>query len=322
MPARTPQRVPLNAEVLPPDSKHEAVAFAASASSPNTRRAYRADLEDFAVWCKHRRKAPLPADPDVVALYLRTCAEGLKISTVTRRLAALNELHRGRGLAAPGDAWVVRNTMRRLRRELGVPAKAKAPLLTGDLKKIVALLPASLAGVRDRALLLLGFAGAMRRRELVELDFEDVGLTDEGLVIMIRHGKTDQVREGRKIGIPFGTHEETCPVRALGRWLAATNISSGPIFRGFTKHGHVRATRLTDQVVAAVVKKYVSAIGKDPKRFAGHSLRAGLATAAAIAGVSERAIQDQTGHKSLLMLRRYIRDGSLFRDNAAGKVGL
>jgi integrase len=196
------------------------------------------------------------------------------------------------------------------------------PTLTKHIREMVEHLPNSLLGVRDRALILLGYAGAMRRSELVGLDVTDLAIAEEGLVVLIRKSKTDQVGVGRKIGIPFGENPETCPVRAVQAWIEEGDIDEGPLFRSVNKHGDVSDKRLSDQVVADVVKRSLRAAGKSSKKYAAHSLRAGLITQAAIAGVSERAIQDQSGHKSLAVMRRYIRDGSLFRENAAAKVGL
>jgi integrase len=183
-------------------------------------------------------------------------------------------------------------------------------------------LPESLLGERDRALLLVCFAGAFRRSELVSLDVADVSFTRDGLVIRLRRSKTDQEGEGRTIGIPYGSRPMTCPVRALKEWLDFSGITAGPLFRPVNRHGQVLATRLSDRGVARVVQRAAAAAGLDPTDVAGHSLRAGLATSAAAAGVSERAIMAQTGHKSLPMVRRYIRDGSLFIENAAAGVGL
>ena len=165
-------------------------------------------------------------------------------------------------------------------------------------------LPPTLAGRRDKAILLVGFCGAFRRSDLVNLDIEDLAKADEGLVLMVRKGKTDQKREGRKIGIPYGKDPLTCPVRALCEWIAEAQITSGPLFRAVTKFGRPRPTRLCDRVVAEIVKKYCKQIGKRVPLFSGHSLRAGFATSAAIAGASERSIQKQTGHASVNVLRQ------------------
>jgi integrase len=187
---------------------------------------------------------------------------------------------------------------------------------------MVAALPPGSIGIRDRALLLVGFAGAFRRSELVGLNREDVEFVSEGLVTTLRRSKTDQEGHGRKVAVPFGSNLETCPVRALQAWLDISKIASGAIFHPINRHGRIQPGRLSGEAVAIVVKRYAAACGKDASHFAGHSLRAGLATQAAIAGVSERSIMNQTGHRSTAMVRRYIRDGSLFRDNAAGRVGL
>lgn len=312
------------AKSIPNPKSEDVFSFAKDSKAENTVRAYASDWRDFCAYAEKRGKAPLPADPDEVARYVRDLVERLhlKLSTVSRRLAAITEEHLSHGYGTPVAEWVVKNTMRRLRREHGCPARGKSPLLTSDLQRIVEIIPATTAGIRDKAILLLGFAGAMRRRELVSLDIEDLAIAPEGLVISINRGKTDQTRIGRKIGIPSGAKASTCPVRAVAAWLEEARLSEGPLFRGVTKHGSVRPTRLTDQIVADIVKKHVRAIGKYSGKFSGHSLRVGFVTAAAMAGVSEKSIADQSGHQSLTVLRKYIRDASVFRNNAASKVGL
>jgi integrase len=183
-------------------------------------------------------------------------------------------------------------------------------------------LPLSLQGTRDRALLLVGFAGAFRRSELVGLDIADLEFGRDGLVVTVRRSKTDQEGQGRRVGIPYGSHAETCPVRAAQEWVDLLDTTSGPLFRRIDRHGHIGAARLSDKAVALIIKRCARAAGLGAADLAGHSLRAGLATAAAAAGVSERAIMAQTGHRSLATVRKYIREGSLFLENAAGKVGL
>lgn len=265
---------------------------------------------------------PLPASPDTVAYYEADRSQGLKTSTLERRLAAVAEAHRSAGLPSPNTSAQVRLVWAGIRREKGVARAHKKPTLTKQIRLMTAHLPNTLLGVRDRALILLGYAGAMRRSELVGLDVTDILVADEGLVVVVRKSKTDQLGAGRKLGIPFGAHPETCPVRAVQSWLSESMIDSGPLFRSVNKHGDVQATRLSDRAVANVVQRSLEAAGKSSRGYAAHSLRAGLITQAALCGVSERAIQDQSGHKSLLVMRRYIRDGSLFRENAAAKVGL
>lgn len=300
----------------------EATKYIQQSKAENTKRAYRADWEDFSAWCEKYRRSALPATPDTVAYYLADRSQDLKTSTLQRRLATIAEAHRAAGVESPTKAAQVKLVWAGIRREKGTAQAHKKPTLTKHIRAMVEHLPATTLGVRDRALVLLGYAGAMRRSELVGLDFTDVGMTDEGLVVVVRKSKTDQTRAGRKIGIPFGEHEETCPVRAVLAWIEEAEIEEGPLFRAVNRHGHVMETRLSDRAVANVVQRSLVAAGKSARGYAAHSLRAGLITQAAMAGVSERAIQDQSGHKSLAVMRRYIRDGSLFRENAAAKVGL
>jgi site-specific recombinase XerD len=288
----------------------------------NTRRAYRADWADFVAWCARYRRDPLPAVPDTVAYYLADRSERLKVSTLQRRLATIAEAHRAAGHESPNGHARVRLVWQGIRREKGIAQDHKRPALTKLIRLMVSHLPDTLLGIRDRALLLLGFAGAMRRSELVGLDVNDLAQADEGLVVNIRRSKTDQVRQGRKIGIPLGGSPETCPVRAVHAWLRASGIEEGPIFRPVNRHGQLLGTRLSDRAVAEVVKRSLKVAGRCSRGYSGHSLRAGLVTQAAMAGVSERSIQEQSGHRSLVVLRRYIRDGSLFRENAASRVGL
>jgi integrase len=212
--------------------------------------------------------------------------------------------------------------MEGVRRSLGTAPAQKAAATVDIVRQMVDGLGEDVQGLRDRALLLVGFAGAFRRSELVGLDVEDVAFTSNGLVILLRRSKSDQEGVGHKKGLPYGSSPATCPVRALRAWLDASGVAEGPIFRGVDRHGNIKASRLSPRTVALVVKRVAEAAGLDPTEFAGHSLRAGLATSAAAAGVSERIIMQQTGHRSVQMVRRYIREGSLFRENAAGKVGL
>jgi integrase len=212
--------------------------------------------------------------------------------------------------------------MQGIRRKLGVAPSQKTPVLVGDLQRMVRALPDSLLGARDRALLLVGFAGGFRRSELVGLDHQDLDFSRDGLTVHLRRSKTDQEGVGRKVGVPFGSDRATCPVRALQAWLDAAAIEDGPVFVGLTRHGKTTGNRLDGRDVARAVKRAALTVGLDASKFAGHSLRAGLATSAAKAGKSERAIMAQTGHRSVMMVRRYIRDADLFSDNAAAGLGL
>jgi integrase len=212
--------------------------------------------------------------------------------------------------------------MKGIRRTKGTAPVQKAAALTADILAMVDATYAGIIGARDRAIILLGFAGAFRRSELVGLDAADCAFGKDGLTVMLRRSKIDQEGAGRKIGIPYGANPETCPVRTLQAWLEQAAIAEGPLFRSISRHGKVGLGRLSGIDVARVVKKLAQRAGLDAAKYAGHSLRAGHATTAAIAGASERSIMNQTGHRSVQMVRRYIRDGSLFRENSAGKLGL
>ena len=216
----------------------------------------------------------------------------------------------------------MRNTLKGIRRTIGTATKPKTAALTDDIRSMVDAADDGTIGARDSALILLGFAGAFRRSELVGLDIEDCAFGKDGLTVTLRRSKTDQDGTGRKIGIPYGSNPETCPVRTIQAWIELAALSSGALFPAINRHGQVQAGRLSGIDVARVVKKLALRAGLDAKAYAGHSLRAGHATSAAIAGASERSIMNQTGHRSVQMVRRYIREGSLFRENSAGKLGL
>lgn len=300
----------------------QAEDFLRQARAANTRRAYAADWRDFERWCHERQLAACPAAAPTLALYLTALAGTHKVATLTRRLSAIADAHRTAGVASPTEEPAVRRLMAGIRRSRGTAATAKRPLLVPELQSLLAVLPDNRIGLRDRALLLLGFSGAFRRSELVALNGEDVLETGDGLVVTLRRSKVDQEASGRPVAIPRGREAATCPVQSLAAWRAAAGIVQGPLFLRVNRHGHILPHRLSGAAVALVIKRRAVAAGYDPDPFAGHSLRAGLATAAALAGKSERAIMNQTGHKSTATLRRYIRDANLFRDNAADGIGL
>jgi integrase len=209
-----------------------------------------------------------------------------------------------------------------MRRTLGTFQRQVHAITVLELRTMLDGLGTGPAGCRDRALLLLGFAGALRRSELVGLDVADVTEGTDGLIVRLRRAKTDQEGAGRTVGVPYGSKQATCPVHAWRVWLEVSGITEGAAFRPVDRHGHIAPTRLSAPSVALVLKRHAARAGLDPDEVSGHSLRAGLATSAAAAGVPERVIAEQTGHKGTAMLRRYIREGSLFRENAASAVGL
>ncbi len=300
----------------------EAQRTALDSIPANTRRAYATDWDHFRHWCQKRSRGPLPASPEVLAAYLTAISKTHAIATLRRRLTTISKLHRTAGKPDPTDDARVKQLWRGILRSKGEAQRGKKPLLIGDLRRMVDALPKTLRGARDRALLLLGFAGGLRRHELVALDVSDLEQAEEGLVITLRRSKTDQTGKGLKKGIPFGTVRKTCPVRAVITWLEAAAIYEGPVFRAVTRHDTPRPTRLTSQSVALTVKAAFRLIGKRPREYSAHSLRSGLVTAAALGGADERTIMKHTGHRSVQMVRRYIREASLFRDNPATKAGL
>ncbi|MBK8994136.1 MAG: tyrosine-type recombinase/integrase [Myxococcales bacterium] len=297
-----------------------ATAYAVESLARNTLRAYESDWRGFVAWCRSHGLEPLCAEEATVVLYLTESADmGKKVSTVGRRLAAISHFQRLEGCEAPTDSAAVRTTLRGIRRRRGAPQNRKAPLVVEELRRVVMPLPDDLRGARDRAILTVGFGAARRRAEIVALDVSDLTFVEDGLTVLVRRSKTDQEGVGFVVGVPFGSVASTCPVLALRRWLDLAGITAGPVFRSINIK-NVLGPRLSDRAVAEIIKKRVAAVGLDPERYSGHSLRAGLATSAAKAGKTERSIMKQTGHESPTMLRRYIRIAELFTDNAADGV--
>jgi len=216
----------------------------------------------------------------------------------------------------------VGETLKGIRKTIGIAQKCKAPLLTKDLRKIVEELPEGVIGLRDRAVLLVGYAGGFRRSELAALLVTDAIFTEDGLIITLRHSKTDQEGQGRKVGIPWGSHPDTCPVRSLRAWISAAGIETGGLFREVTRHGRIGNSTLHKDSIGFIVKRAAERAGYDASVLGGHSLRAGMATQAAMNGATELTVMKQTGHRCLTILRRYIRDGEMWRKNAAASLGL
>jgi site-specific recombinase XerD len=292
-----------------------AMNYAKAEKAPATRKAYATDFRLFKEWCDGKGAEALPAAPETVAAFLAAEAEaGVRPSTLGRRVAAIRYAHKLASLPTPTDAEGVKATLRGIRRSVGAAKVRKAPALAERVRAMIAASPDTLAGKRDRALILLGFAGAFRRSELVALDVADIEETDAGLRVTIRQSKTDQDGEGTTIAIARGT--VACPVRALSEWLEAAGIESGPLFRSVNKAGRVATARLTDRSVANIVKAMAGSIGLDDSSFSGHSLRSGFLTSAAANGASIFKMMDVSRHKSVDTLRGYVRDAELFRDHA------
>lgn len=290
------------------------LGFVRYSLSPATQVAYLGDIHDF-----ETSGGAFPATAEQIAIYLADQSTRLSPATLERRLAAISKAHDARGLPNPVRSKLVRATMRGIKRTCGTAQREAAPLLKEDLFDILARMGDRPKDIRDQAILLIGFAGAFRRSELVALDREDMESVRQGLVLTIRRSKTDQLGQGRKIGVPHG-RTRWCPVAALERWLALANIQAGPMFRRIDRHGNILAERSAPETVSLIVKERVADIGLEAARYSGHSLRSGLATSAAMAGISTWAIRKTTGHRSDQMLNRYIRDGSLFTDNAAAAL--
>ena len=282
------------------------------ALSENTRRAYQADLRDFLAW-----GGVLPATDEVLARYIAARAPSHSPYSITRRVVGICRAHTSLGFESPARSELIRAVLRGVRRRHGRPQRQARPLLKQALLELVAQRE-GVAGVRNRALLLVGFAAALRRSELVALNVDDLLDSQDGLVVHIRRSKTDQDANGRKVALPFG-RTSVCPVAALKAWLTDARIESGPVFRSVTKSGQVRG-RLSAQSVSLIVKRCAKKAGLDDVGFSGHSLRSGFVTSATHAGAAVHKIQAQTGHRSIAMLSRYIRDAELFLDNACAAV--
>jgi site-specific recombinase XerD len=298
--------------------------FIAAAKAESTRRAYRSDWAHFETWCRWHQLPSLPATPKTIALYLAALAGSHKAATLRRRLTVIGKAHQAAGYESPATMReaAVSETLKGIRRTRGTAQTTKRPLYTEEIRAMVESLPRNLQGARDRALLVMGFAGGFRRSELAALTVADVAVEKDGLVVTLWRSKTDQEGQGRRVALPLGSLESTCPVRAYEDWLVASGIRAGAVFRHVTRHGGVHLQGLHRDSIGLIVKRAVGLIGLDPALYAGHSLRAGLATQAYLNGANEMAIMQQTGHRSLTTVRRYIRDASLFRDNAAAKLGL
>ena len=288
--------------------------YVRDAVSDNTKRAYRSDLRHFSDW-----GGAIPSSDVMLADYLAHHAGVLSVATLVRRVASISKAHSAKGLQNPARSELVKSTLRGVKRNHGHPQHRAKPLIKEDLFSVLTVMGGSLKDVRDRALLLVVFAGGFRRSELVSINVSDIETVRQGIIIQLRRSKTNQDGTGRKIGIPHG-RTRWCPVTALADWLALSGIEEGPIFRPVDRHSRMGDQRLSGEAISLIVKARVDAIGLNPEDYSGHSLRAGLATSAASAGVSSWKIRQQTGHASDAMLARYIRSGELFIDNAAGAL--
>ena len=293
----------------------EAAGYARAEKAAATRRAYRSDFARFRSWCETKHIPALPAAPETVAAFLAgEASRGTKASTIGRRLAAIRYAHKIVGHEPPTNAEIVKATLRGIRRTAGSASSRKAPATADKIVAMVGKAGEDVKGLRDRALLLLGFAGAFRRSELVALDVADLQFCDGGLRVVIRKSKTDQEGQGATIAIARGSI--ACPVEAVRAWIKTGGFVDGPLFRPVTRTGKISARRLSARAVAELVKAYARQAGLQSADFSGHSLRSGFLTSAAARGASIFKMMDVSRHKSVDTLRGYVRDAEMFRDHA------
>ena len=289
--------------------------LAGCSRAPSTIKTYRSDWNQFENWCEAHNQPALPSNGLVVSLYIvKLAEEGIRPATIEKKLTSISQRHKIAGCQPPTASVQVREVLKGIKRQIGTKQDQKAPLDAPKLKKAVGALPDDIAGIRNSALLLIGFSAALRRSELVALDVADLRFTSAGLVITIRRSKTDQYGSGRVVGVPRASDSAFCPVDSLKNWLHQSGITTGPVFRGIDRHGKIRSKRLSTHGVSLIIKKAVKRIGLNPEKYSGHSLRSGFATSAARAGLSEHQIRKTTGHTSSAMVRRYVRDEQLFPD--------
>ncbi len=295
----------------------------------NTIRAYKSDFKDFGGFCAKNGLKSLPTEPKIVSLYLTYLStKDAKMSTLRRRLVSIGVIHRLKGHYLDTKHPIIIENLMGIKRKKGSYQKGKKPILINHLKLIIDEIDkdtydeTGIRKLRDKTIILLGFAGGFRRIELISIDYEDLEFVAEGVKIFIRKSKTDQFGEGMIKGLPYFTNQQYCPVWHLKKWLEISEIKSGPIFRRFFKGLNLGKNRLTDQSVALFLKKYLSNAGIENQDYSGHSLRSGFATVSAEAGADERSIMAMTGHKTTQMVRRYIKEANLFKNNALNKIKL
>ena len=291
----------------------------------NTVRAYKSDFNNFGLFCAKNGFKSLPTEPKIVSLYLtHLSTKNIKISTLKRRLVSIGVVHKLKGHYLDTKHPSIIENIMGIKRRKGSIQKAKKPILINDLKQIINVIDnqnnEEIKKLRDRTIILVGFSGGFRRNEITSLNYEDLDFVKEGVKINIKKSKTDQFGEGLVKGIPYFDNLQYCPVISLKKWIDVSNIYSGPLFRRFTKGSSLSVNRLSDQTVALLIKEYTKLAGIDNKNYSGHSLRSGFATSAAESGVEERNIMAMTGHKSSEMVRRYIKEANLFKNNALNKI--
>jgi len=296
-----------------------------SSKANNTVRAYKSDFKDFGLFCSQNGFKSLPSEPKIVSLYLTYLStKDAKMSTLKRRLVSIGVIHRLKGHYLDTKHPSIIENIMGIKRRKGSIQKGKKPILLSHLKQLINVIDEQksedIKKLRDRSIILIGFSGGFRRNEIVSLDYDDLDFVEEGLKIQIRKSKTDQFGEGSVKALPYFDNQKYCPVISLKNWINISKINAGSLFRRFSKGSRLSGNRLTDQTVALLIKEYLKIAGIDSKNYSGHSLRSGFATSAAEAGAEERNIMAMTGHKSPEMVRRYIKEANLFKNNALSKI--
>jgi len=296
-----------------------------SSKAINTVRAYKSDFNDFGLFCAQNGFKSLPSEPKIVALYLTYLStKDAKMSTLKRRLVSIGVIHKLKGHYLDTKHPSIIENIMGIKRRKGSIQNGKKPLLISSLKIIINVIDQQnkekIKILRDRSIILIGFSGGFRRNEIVSLNYDDLDFVPEGLKIKIKRSKTDQFGEGSIKALPYFDNSQYCPVVSLKNWIDIARINSGALFRRFSKGSRLTEKRLTDQTVALLIKEYLQLAGIDNKNYSGHSLRSGFATSAAESGAEERSIMAMTGHKSSEMVRRYIKEANLFKNNALNKI--
>ena len=296
-----------------------------SSKANNTIRAYKSDFHDFELFCIQNGFKSFPSEPKIVSLYLTSLsAKDIKMSTLKRRLVSIGVIHKLKGHYLDTKHPLIIENIMGIKRRKGSAQNGKKPLLINNLKALIKAINRSnsnpIIKFRDRTIVLIGFSGGFRRNEIVSLNYDDIEFVSEGMKINLRRSKTDQYGEGFLKGVPYFDNPVYCPVISMQNWLKISEIDSGSLFRRFSKGAKLTEMRLTDQTVALIIKKYLQLAGIDSKNYSGHSLRSGFATSAAEAGAEERSIMAMTGHKSTEMVRRYIKEANVFKNNALNNI--
>ena len=305
--------------------KEETLNNLKNSKAANTIRAYKSDFKDFGTFCAKNGLRPLPADPKIVSLYLTYLSnKEAKISTLRRRLVSIGVIHKLKGHYLDTKHPIIIENLMGIKRKKGSYQRGKKPILINHLESINNVLDKQeseeIKKIRDKTIILTGYWGGFRRLELVSIDCEDIEFVPEGVKIVIKKSKTDQFGEGMIKALPYFSNQIYCPVLHLKKWIKLSNIKSGPLFRRFSKSFRLNRNRLTDQSVALLLKRYLQIAGIDTKYYSGHSLRSGFATVSAESGADERSIMAMTGHKTTQMVRRYIKEANLFKNNALNKI--